>query len=50
MLCQFRQNTVRTLIVLRKHVREHLPKATHHFPEEYVTDRSQRFNGVRDHS
>ncbi len=29
--------------VLRKHVRDHLPKATHHFPEEYVTDRSQRF-------
>ncbi|NAZ47248.1 GTPase Era [Vibrio toranzoniae] len=29
--------------VLRKHVREHLPKAPHHFPEEYVTDRSQRF-------
>ncbi|MCG9641388.1 GTPase Era [Vibrio sp. Isolate34] len=29
--------------VLRNHVREHLPKATHHFPEEYVTDRSQRF-------
>ncbi|WP_373942212.1 GTPase Era [Vibrio chagasii] len=29
--------------VLRKHVRAHLPKATHHFPEEYVTDRSQRF-------
>jgi GTP-binding protein Era len=29
--------------VLRKHVREHLPKAEHHFPEEYVTDRSQRF-------
>jgi GTP-binding protein Era len=29
--------------VLRKHVREHLPKATHRFPEEYVTDRSQRF-------
>ncbi|NMU25426.1 GTPase Era, partial [Vibrio parahaemolyticus] len=29
--------------VLRKHVRNHLPKATHHFPEEYVTDRSQRF-------
>ncbi|MCW8333673.1 GTPase Era [Vibrio paucivorans] len=29
--------------ILRKHVREHLPKATHHFPEEYVTDRSQRF-------
>ncbi|NLS12841.1 GTPase Era [Vibrio sp. SM6] len=29
--------------VLRKLVREHLPKATHHFPEEYVTDRSQRF-------
>ncbi|MCE7627972.1 GTPase Era, partial [Vibrio fluvialis] len=29
--------------VLRKHVRDHLPKAEHHFPEEYVTDRSQRF-------
>ncbi|EFP98082.1 GTPase Era [Vibrio caribbeanicus] len=29
--------------VLREHVRKHLPKATHHFPEEYVTDRSQRF-------
>ncbi|MDW6018856.1 GTPase Era [Vibrio plantisponsor] len=29
--------------VLRKHVRDHLPKAVHHFPEEYVTDRSQRF-------
>jgi GTP-binding protein Era len=29
--------------VLRKHVKEYLPKATHHFPEEYVTDRSQRF-------
>ncbi|XAW89280.1 GTPase Era [Vibrio sp. CDRSL-10 TSBA] len=29
--------------VLRKHVRAHLPKAVHHFPEEYVTDRSQRF-------
>ncbi|PTP40973.1 GTPase Era [Vibrio splendidus] len=29
--------------VLRKHVRNYLPKATHHFPEEYVTDRSQRF-------
>ena len=29
--------------VLRKHVRDHLPAATHHFPEEYVTDRSQRF-------
>ena len=28
---------------IRKHVREHLPKAEHHFPEEYVTDRSQRF-------
>ncbi|MEK6213295.1 MAG: GTPase Era, partial [Vibrio fluvialis] len=25
--------------VLRKHVRDHLPKAVHHFPEEYVTDR-----------
>lgn len=29
--------------VLHKHVRNHLPKAVHHFPEEYVTDRSQRF-------
>lgn len=29
--------------VLHQHVRHHLPKATHHFPEEYVTDRSQRF-------
>jgi len=29
--------------VIRKRVREHLPKAAHHFPEEYVTDRSQRF-------
>ena len=29
--------------VLRKHVRNHLPKAAHHFPKEYVTDRSQRF-------
>ncbi|NAW69049.1 GTPase Era [Vibrio sp. V27_P1S3P104] len=29
--------------VLHKHVRSHLPKAVHHFPEEYVTDRSQRF-------
>ncbi len=29
--------------VLRKHVRLHLPKAEHYFPEEYVTDRSQRF-------
>ncbi|EMK6960255.1 GTPase Era [Vibrio cholerae] len=29
--------------VLKKHVRDHLPKAVHHFPEEYVTDRSQRF-------
>lgn len=28
---------------IRKIVREHLPKAEHHFPEEYVTDRSQRF-------
>lgn len=24
-------------------VRSHLPQAEHHFPEEYVTDRSQRF-------
>ncbi|MBL4831947.1 MAG: GTPase Era [Aliivibrio sp.] len=28
---------------IHKIVREHLPKAEHHFPEEYVTDRSQRF-------
>jgi GTP-binding protein Era len=28
---------------IRKIVREYLPKAEHHFPEEYVTDRSQRF-------
>ena len=33
----------RNIDVLREHVRKHLPKATHHFPEEYVTDRSQRF-------
>ncbi len=24
-------------------VRKHLPEATHHFPEDYITDRSQRF-------
>lgn len=29
--------------VIRQHVRDHLPQAEHHFPEEYVTDRSQRF-------
>lgn len=29
--------------VIRKHVREFLPEAVHHFPEDYVTDRSQRF-------
>lgn len=29
--------------VVQKLVREHLPKTVHHFPEEYVTDRSQRF-------
>lgn len=28
---------------IEKHVRAHLPQAVHHFPEEYVTDRSQRF-------
>ncbi|GLR74718.1 GTPase Era [Aliivibrio sifiae] len=28
---------------VQKLVRQHLPKAVHHFPEEYVTDRSQRF-------
>ncbi|MGX9418490.1 GTPase Era [Vibrio sp. RC27] len=29
--------------VIQNIVRQHLPKAVHHFPEEYVTDRSQRF-------
>ena len=29
--------------VIQKLVRQHLPKTVHHFPEEYVTDRSQRF-------
>lgn len=24
-------------------VRKHMPEATHHFPEDYITDRSQRF-------
>lgn len=24
-------------------MRKHLPEATHHFPEDYITDRSQRF-------
>lgn len=24
-------------------VRKHLPEAIHHFPEDYITDRSQRF-------
>jgi GTP-binding protein Era len=33
----------RNIDVLRQRVREYLPKAVHHFPEEYVTDRSQRF-------
>ncbi|WNJ96204.1 GTPase Era [Vibrio ruber] len=28
---------------IRQHVRNHLPKTVHHFPSEYVTDRSQRF-------
>ncbi|MGO2498676.1 MAG: GTPase Era [Vibrio litoralis] len=28
---------------IRERVREALPQAVHHFPEEYVTDRSQRF-------
>lgn len=28
---------------IAKIVREHLPKGIHHFPEDYVTDRSQRF-------
>lgn len=29
--------------VIEKIVREHLPQAEHHFPEDYITDRSQRF-------
>lgn len=28
---------------IAKIVRGHMPKATHHFPEDYITDRSQRF-------
>lgn len=29
--------------IVRKLVQDHLPKARHHFPEEYVTDRSRVF-------
>ncbi|MDF7680186.1 GTPase Era [Enterobacteriaceae bacterium ESL0689] len=29
--------------IIEKIVREHLPQAEHHFPEDYITDRSQRF-------
>ncbi|MCX8649410.1 GTPase Era [Gilliamella sp. B2776] len=29
--------------IIRKIVKEHLPEGEHHFPEEYITDRSQRF-------
>ncbi|MCA6219174.1 GTPase Era [Photorhabdus antumapuensis] len=28
---------------IAKIVRRYIPKATHHFPEDYITDRSQRF-------
>ncbi|CAQ83398.1 MULTISPECIES: GTPase Era [Photorhabdus] len=28
---------------IAKIVRGHMPQATHHFPEDYITDRSQRF-------
>ncbi len=28
---------------IAKLVREHMPQADHHFPEDYITDRSQRF-------
>ncbi|HDN2511973.1 TPA: GTPase Era [Providencia rettgeri] len=28
---------------IAKIVRQHIPEATHHFPEDYITDRSQRF-------
>ncbi|EQC00074.1 GTPase Era [Photorhabdus temperata] len=28
---------------IAKIARGHMPKATHHFPEDYITDRSQRF-------
>ncbi len=30
-------------------VRKHLPEAIHHFPEDYITDRSQRFMASRNH-
>ena len=30
-------------------VRKHLPEAIHHFPEDYITDRSALY-GFRDHS
>ncbi|EPL6453448.1 MULTISPECIES: GTPase Era [Providencia] len=28
---------------IAKIVKQHIPEATHHFPEDYITDRSQRF-------
>jgi GTP-binding protein Era len=37
-LCGNRGN-VDTIAIVRKH----LPEAIHHFPEDYITDRSQRF-------
>lgn len=33
----------RNMDAIKQHVQAHLPQAVHHFPEEYVTDRSQRF-------
>ena len=29
--------------IIRKIVKKHLPEGEHHFPEDYITDRSQRF-------
>lgn len=29
--------------IIKNTVKKHLPEGTHHFPEEYITDRSQRF-------
>ncbi len=28
---------------IAKIVKQHIPEAIHHFPEDYITDRSQRF-------
>lgn len=29
--------------IIKRIVKQHLPQAEHHFPEDYITDRSQRF-------